>query len=430
MDSLNDISRRGALKAGAASVAAATLATAEASDRHLRGRAEHVIMLWLGGGAAQVDTFDPKRQSKDGSSDPGSAYASIPTAAGGVRICQHLARTAPLMDRATILRGTTHDVIDEHAAATYRMHTGRPVSGTVKYPSLGALVASMKGPSGEGPPYVLMGSPSAGRGPGFLGAEYAPLVVTSTAAGPSGLKRPARVSDDRAARRAALLEARQDEYLNATGDDRRVAGSVKLQRAGFRLAGPEFLSTFDLALEPADLREAYGGEFGQRCLLARRLVQSGARFVEVAFDLTFQNGTGWDTHRAKGQSKQFHLIDDLDRALSTLLSDLEAKGLLDQTLVLASTEFGRPAKFDGMGGRGHQSSAFSTMLAGGGLSHRGALGATDAMSKTVVEGAVTVPDLFATVLAAVGCDPHEELYDGARPVPATDGGRAVVELFG
>ena len=428
MDPLNAVTRRDALKAGVASVAAASVAPA--SDRAPRGRAEHVVMLWLGGGASQVDTFDPKRPSRDGVKDPGSAYAAIPTAVPGVEVCEHLARTAPLMDRATVLRGTTHDVIDEHAAAAYRMHTGRPVSGTVKYPSLGALVASMTAPvGGDAPPYVLMGSPSAGRGPGFLGARYAPLVVSSTTAGPTGLKRPERVSDSRAARRAALLDHRQREYLAATGDDRRVAGSVVLQQAGFRLAGPEFLSTFELDREPADLRESYGGEFGQRCLLARRLLERGTRFVEVAFDLTFQNGTGWDTHRAKGHSKQFHLIDDLDRALSTFLTDLESKGLLDRTLVLISSEFGRPAKFDGMGGRGHQPSAFSTVLAGGGLSHRGAIGVTDELCREVVERPVSVPDLFATVLAAAGCDPHEELYDGARPVPATDGGRPVAELF-
>ena len=410
--------------------AAVPLASAIASDVATpAGRVEHVIMLWLGGGASQADTFDPKRVSPD-NKQPGSDYAAIPTAAAGVEVCEHLPRTAGVLDRATILRGVHHGVIDEHAAAAYRMHTGRPVSGSVKYASLASIVSHMKGPGDDVmPPYVLMGGRSAGRGPGFLGAEVGPLQITSTTAGPRGLVRPKRISDARHERRAALLAERQREYVAAVGEDRRVVASVGLQDAGFRMAGPQFLSAFDLSREPSSLRQSYGDEFGQRCLLARRLVERGCRFVEVASDLTFQNGTGWDTHRKIGQDNQVHLVRGLDDAFASLIADLEDKRLLDKTLVLISTEFGRPLKFDGMGGRGHQGSVFSCVLAGGGLSHRGAFGASDEDCKTPVAGAVSVPDLFATVLAACGCDPHEELYDGDRPVPATDGGTPVAELF-
>lgn len=395
-----------------------------------RGTAEHVIMLWMGGGQSQVDTWDQKRVTKDGRKDPGSAYPGISTAIPGVEICEHLAAMAPRMDRCVPVRSVHHEVIDEHGAAAYRMHIGRPVSGTVVYPSLASIVSAMKGPGSDlMPTYVLMGQPSAGRNPGFLGAEHGPLVVTSTTAGPRGLVRPTRISDARAARRAAMLRDAQNDYLARMADDPRVAGDIAVARTGFKLAGPEFLGSFDLAREPADLRERYGDEFGQRCLLARRLVERGCRFVEVSYDLNFKNGTGWDTHN-EGQQGQHLLIQSVDQAMATLLDDLEEKKLLDKTLIVVSGEFGRPSGFDSQGGRGHQGKAFSVVLAGGGLKTGQAIGTTDDLCEEIVEQPVSVPDLFATILAATGCDPAETLYAGNRPVPATDRGVPIPQLFG
>ncbi len=189
------------------------------------------------------------------------------------------------------------------------------------------------------------------------------------------------------------------------------------------------MRNFQLADEPATLRKNYGGEFGQRCLLARRLVQSGVRFVEVSHNLNFINGTGWDTHN-DGQLNQHVLIQELDAALAALITDLEEKQLLDKTLVVVATEFGRPAGFDGGGGRGHQGSTFSLVLAGGGLRHRGAYGTTDEMAKLPVENPVSIADFHATIHAALGIDPAHEIYAGSRPVPITDGGQPIAALFG
>lgn len=416
-----------------ASTAATTLATpllaSETAAPSPIGKAEHVIMLWMGGGQAQVDTWDPKHVSTDGLKDPGSAYPAIDTAIPGVQLCEHLPQTAPRMDKVVPVRTVHHDVIDEHAAAAYRMHIGRPVSGTVVYPSLASIVSYMKGPLNElMPSYVLMGQRSAGRNPGFLGPEHGPLVIKSTSKGPRGLARPERIDDTRAARREALLRETEETYLARTNGDERVAGDIGITRQGFRLAGPEFMSSFDLANEPDDVRNRYGDKFGQRCLLARRLVERGARFVEVAYDMNFKNGTGWDTHN-EGQKSQHHLIQSVDNAFAALLDDLEQKRLLDKTLIVISTEFGRPSKFDSQGGRGHQGKAFSCVLAGGGLNTGQAIGATDDLCNKIVDRPVSVPDLFATVLATVGCDPAEYLYAGERPVPATDRGRAIRELF-
>jgi uncharacterized protein (DUF1501 family) len=208
-----------------------------------------------------------------------------------------------------------------------------------------------------------------------------------------------------------------------------VAEYAATQAEALRLAGPEFLRHFDLSQEPAKVRESYGGEFGQRCLLARRLVQAGVRFIEVSHNLNFLNGTGWDVHN-EGIDQQHALIRELDTALAGLIDDLGSKKLLDKTLIVVATEFGRPPEFDGRGGRGHQGTTFTLVLAGGGLKHRGAYGQTDELSKKIVSDPVSVPDFHATVHAALGIDPAKELYDGARPVPITDGGKPVAALFG
>ncbi len=402
----------------------------EATKALLKGSAEHCVFLWLGGGVAQIDTFDPKRQTKDGLKDPGSAYASIPCAIQGEKVCEHLAATAPLLDRAVLVRTLHHEEVDEHAAAAYRMHVGRRTSETVVYPCIGSVVVHEKGSIDDGvPAYVLMGQPTPGRSPGFLGPKYGFVYLTDTESGPQGLTRPSRVSDEQYRRRMELLSAASDEFVSGHKTDRLVADYVEAAHNGFRLAGPDFLSAFDLHREPSALRESYGDEFGQRCLLARRLIERGSRFIEVSFNLGFVNGTGWDTHNA-GQQKQHLLIKSLDRALSTLLVDLEQKKLLDKTLVVLATEFGRPAQFDAGGGRGHHAKSFTCVLAGGGLRTGRVIGQTNELAMKAVGRQVSVPDFFATIYATLGINYRKELYAGERPVPITDRGEPIETLFG
>src|SRR5262245_47278580 len=293
-----------------------------------RGKADACIFLWLGGGACHIDTWDPKRKG-DGKKVAGSYYDAIDTAVAGVRVCEHLKQCAKVLDRMVLLRSVYHDVIDEHAAAVNRMHTGRPVTETVQYPSLGSVVSHELGASDEGiPPYVVIGYPNPTRGPGFLGSKHGYLYLTETDVGPSGLTRPADVDAARQARREALLAKLRDQHLARHTADRPLHEYATAAAAGFRLAGPDFMKVFDLKTESAELRQRYGGEFGQRCLLARRLVQTGVRFVEVGHNLNFANGTGWDTHN-EGQLNQHTLIRELDRALAALILDLEAHGRLD-----------------------------------------------------------------------------------------------------
>jgi hypothetical protein len=395
----------------------------------IQGKADACIFLWLGGGACHIDTWDPKRKG-DGKKVAGSYYDAIDTAIPGVQVCQHLQRTAKLLDRCVLIRSAHHDVIDEHAAATNRVHTGRPTTGTTAYPSIGSLIAHEKGAAADDvPAYVLVGYPSSSRGPGYLGAKYSYIYLTDTEAGPAGLRRPEGVSTLRQSRRDALLAVTRKEHLARHPGDSRIEQYGAAGEAALALTGTKFMSVFDLTGESSALRAAYGGEFGQRCLLARRLVESGVRFVEVSFNLNFINGTGWDTHN-EGQQNQHILIQQLDEALAALLTDLEKRDRLSRTLVVVATEFGRPPEFDAGGGRGHQSQAFSMVLAGGGLKTGQVIGETDELGKKVVNRPVSIPDFHATIHASLGIDYAKELYDGERPIPITDQGQPIRELFG
>ena len=395
------------------------------------GKAEHCIMVWLGGGSCHIDTWDPKMlgDAKQKAKKPGSYYPAIDTAIEGVQVCEHLPKCADILDRFNLVRSVHHDVIDEHAAATNRMHTGRSTSGTITYPSIGSLVAHQRGAASDSAPaYVLIGYPNVTRGPGFLGAKAGYVYLTDTSQGPAGLSRPPHIDSDRQTRREHLLGELRRGYLGRKRENALVENYDAVVSEALRLSGPDFMKVFDLAGESDELRNSYGGEFGQRCLLSRRLVQSGVRFIEVSHNLNFVNGTGWDTHN-DGQLNQHLLIKELDGALSTLVLDLEEKKLLDKTLIVVASEFGRPAAFDGGGGRGHHADAFTVVLAGGGLKNGITIGTTDELGMKIVDRPVSVPDLHATIHCALGINPHDELYAGDRPVPITDMGQPVHELF-
>jgi hypothetical protein len=402
-------------------------AFAGAEESLLQGKAQHVISIWLGGGMGQVDTFDPKRKGDPKARKPGSYYDSIETAVPGVRLSEHLSNLAPLMEHVTAVRTVNHTVIDEHAAATNRMHTGRPISGTVTYPSIGSIISHERGAAEEGaPPYVLIGYPNVTRGPGFLGPKAGYIYTTDTSQGPAGLSLPDGITTDRQSRRQRFLSVLQQNTPRT--DESRLLNYDAAIELSLKLSGPDFNRAFQVGEEPADIRNLYGGEFGQRCLLSRRLVERGVRFIEVSHNLNFINGAGWDVHH-EGILDQHELIQELDMAVSALISDLKNKRLLDKTLIVITTEFGRPPEFDVRGGRAHQGKAFSCVLAGGGLSHQGAFGVTDELSKNTVSNPVGVPDFFATICAAVGVNYQKNLYDGDRPVPITDRGTPISILF-
>ncbi len=387
-----------------------------------KGTAQHCILLWLAGGMAHGDTFDPKRLGDPAKRITGSAYPAIKTAVRDVQVCEHLQHTANILDRFVLLRTVNHSIVDEHSAATNFVHTGRKPTGTIIYPSIGSIVAHQLGSVGKGiPPYVLIGYPNLMRGPGFLGAKHGYVYLTDTEKGPAGLTRPEYVSTARQSDREQLLHKLRAGYRARNPEDQTIAEYDEAINASIALGSGDFMKAFNLAAEPSSLRQAFGGEFGQRCLLARRLVQTGVRFVEVSFNLNFINGTGWDTHN-QGQLNQHILIQQLDQALSQLVLDLEKHKLLDQTLVVVASEFGRPPEFDAGGGRGHWGKSFSLALAGGGLKLGQAIGETDELGKLPLRNPLSVPDAHATIHCALGIDPAKHLFDSSRPVPITDMG--------
>ena len=278
------------------------------------------------------------------------------------------------------------------------------------------------------PSYVVMGYPNITRDPGFLGAKYGYVYLTQIETGPNGLIRPPDVDSSRQDRRETLLATMRDGYVRRNPNDQVIQAQTAVSQQGFKMAGPRFLEC--VRPETRVLHFARDLRRRVRATLPSggRLVQSGVRFVEVSFNLNFLNGSGWDTHN-EGQLKQHLLIQDLDQALATLLRDLETNKMLDTTLVVVATEFGRPPEFDSGGGRGHHSKAFSALLAGGGLRTGQVIGVTDDLGKVALERPVSIPDFHATIHCALGIDPAKNLYAGDRPVPITDHGKPISELF-
>jgi uncharacterized protein (DUF1501 family) len=391
------------------------------------------ILLWMNGGPSQMDTFDLKPGHANG-----GPYREIRTAVPGLRISEHLPRVAKQADRLALVRSMTSKEGD-HGRATFLAKTGYLPQGPVQYPPLGALVANQAGRGrAELPGFVSVAplrtlTPSA-LGPGFLGPLYAPLVVgekssadvAETAANPDQLLKvpdlspPAAITPARAADRVGLLQGLQDDFLAARKDAPPAAHQAAIDGA-VRLMRPAAARAFDLSQEPAAVRDAYGRTlFGQGCLLARRLVERGVPFVEVTLGSSADGTSGWDTHADNFEVVKW-LSQVLDPAWSTLMDDLDQRGLLDSTLVVWMGEFGRTPKINQLKGRDHYPAAWSAVLAGGGIQGGSVIGKTSADGGTVEERPVTVPDFLATVCLALGIDPTgSNLSNVGRPISVVD----------
>ena len=233
-----NISRRDFLAAAAAGPALASAAPLLAHEPAAvpLGKAEHCIFIWLGGGASQIDTWDPKAKGDAKARKAGSYYDAIPTAIPGVEVCEHLSRCAPLLDRFAVLRTVHHEVIDEHARATNQVHTGRPTTGTIIYPSIGSAVSHTRGPINDRvPTYMLLGFPNVTRGPGFLGARAGFVYLTDTRSGPAGFARQPEITDARQQRREALLDEMRKGYRSSTDLPELVADYDTASREALRM---------------------------------------------------------------------------------------------------------------------------------------------------------------------------------------------------
>ena len=261
------ISRRAFQQFGVATAASMTspLASPEAFAAEplvARGRAQACVLLWLGGGMCHVDTLDPKRVGAPKSNKAGSAYRSIPTAIAGVEVCQHLARTARLLDRGVLLRSMTHALKVDHADSTNLMKTGRTPSGTVVYPSLGSLVSHQRGRRADDvPPYIVMGYPNVTRGPGFLGSRHGYLYLTDAESGPTGLQRPFDVDLVRQHRRSELLGLLRTRAVGRSNGDATIANYDGAIEDAQKLMHGSFARVFDLKAERDETRLRYGSPF-------------------------------------------------------------------------------------------------------------------------------------------------------------------------
>jgi arylsulfatase A-like enzyme len=339
-------------------------------------------------------------------------------------------------DKLAIVRSMTH-TDSAHERGYHIMMTGAAprqadfnsnVNDNNHHPSFGAMVARLSRPGKPLPPYISVPNFLPSGGPAFLGASCAPFVIESDPASPDFAVRdvvlPAGVSQDRAARRQDALREINRLPLDAPAASRPVrALDTFYEKAHGLMTSRQAQEAFDIHREPQKLREEYGlTSIGQCCLLARRLVEAGCRFV------TIEHGH-WDTHRKNTWSLKELLVPDLDRAVPALLNDLGDRGLLEKTLVVVATEFGRTPRINQLAGRDHWPAAFSVCLAGAGIKTGQVIGATDHHAARVTDRPVTPQDLAATILSRLGIDPHTTLHTSlGRPIELVNGGKPIEEL--
>ena len=434
-----DLARRDFLRIGSLSLLGISLAqylefrsvmAAGAGGMDQKAKAESCILLWLEGGPSHIDTWDPK---------PNSSFKPIASNIPGIQISELLPRVAKQMDKLAIIR-SMHTQEINHPQATYEALTGHRPNSAMLFPSFGSIITREMGPKGSFPPHVLVPEWTRERqyekyfGPAFIGSEYAPMVVPD----PSGerfkvadLRLPKSVSLERIQHRRSFLEI-WDRYHRQRDEIAQYAAmdSYRAQALNMILS-PAVREAFDLSKESDSTKEAYGKDsFGQSVLLARRLVESGSRFVTAAG----YHGNSWDAHSNNDKRHRDALVPPLDRALSTLLLDLDQRGLLESTVVLAMGEFGRTPEINPDGGRDHWPYCWSLVIGGGGLAVGQVVGASDERGASG-DRRITMGDLFATIYKAMGIDWHKEyMHPIGRPVKianSIDGetGRPIPELI-
>jgi hypothetical protein len=362
-------------------------------------------------------------------------FRPIATNVVGTRISEHLPLCAAMADKYTIVRSHSHTDNGHNTGYHYVMTGYRadfPDGNTRMpnnhlYPSIGSIVSRELGPRTTLPPYINMPHIMAGGGPGFYGSEHAPFVIE---ANPSqadfevqDLAPLASISTERQARRQRLLADIENLERPQTNQGRARAMSTYYQRARDMMASPEARRAFDMRAEPESVRANYGyTSLGQCCLLARRLVQGGCRFVGI-------DHSGWDHHQTIFPSLERDMLPHVDRAYSALIRDLDQRGMLSNTLVVMMGEMGRTVRINAQAGRDHWSQAQSILFAGGGVRPGQVIGATDRQALLPVSDPVGVEDVLRTVLGQLGIDTTRTYYTPlGRPVPIVDGGRVIPGL--
>ena len=429
------IRRREVLKAG--SLAGVGLAEvlwmqeAFAAAKGKQAKDINCIFLFALGGMPHQDMWDVKPEAP---SEVRGDFNPISTKVPGIHVSDVLPGIAGITDKLAILRSLTH-VDSDHGRGYHVMMTGKqPGAGDFNgnqnnnhHPCLGSMVSRL-GKTGELPPYISVPNFLNSGGPSFLGPSFGPFVIEADPAAPDFSVRditlPTTISTDRNARRQAVLREinRFERQAETVGRQIRSLDTFYKKAAGL-MTSRKAKEAFDIHREPAQVRADYGmTSVGQCCLLARRLVEAGCRFVAI------ENGH-WDTHRKNTWSLKELLCPSFDQAVPALLNDLEQRGLLDDTLVVISTEFGRTPKINTLLGRDHWPNAFSIAMAGGGVKGGQVIGASDKQAAEVADRPITPGDMAATVLHLMGINHESTLYTPlGRPIPLVEEGRPVTEL--
>ncbi len=443
-----NFSRRDMLKIGSAGLLGLTLpqllkfesqARAEpAVVRPASRRANSVIMIWLSGGPATIDMWDLRPNAPEGIR---GEFREINTAADGIRICEHLPQMARVMDRCSVVRSLAH-TIPSHGPATVFMTTGNRPTPALQYPALGSLVTRLVPGAAGVPPYVTfqeLRNGSAGQA-GYLGTAYNPFIVEGAPNAPQGrgaaptaatlrvrgITLPTGFTLEQLENRDRLLRNFDQGFQDVDANSDLVGGLDAFHRQALEiLRSDKTRNAFALDQESASLRQRYGlTPFGQGALAARRLIEAGVRFTTVSLG-------GWDTHGQNFNNLRARLLPQLDQVLSTLVQDLDDRGMLENTIVYCAGEFGRTPRINNNAGRDHWARSMTVVLAGGGIRRGYVHGTTDVQGMQPANDPCTPDDVASTIFQQLGIDPHSELNTPTgRPVQLFREGRAIPRLIG
>lgn len=421
---MNDLSRRQFISGVAktclgvsAIISAEDLLAAEAPK--IIPKARHVIFLYMGGGMTHIDTLDPKPENGDVMGETNA----IGTSADGIQLGHWLPKTAQQMHNATIVRSLNTNQ-GAHAQANYLLHTSYQRRGTIVHPTMGAWVSRFTEKLNKTlPSNVRINGGSDVLGAGYFEKKHGPLPLGNPSAGIQNVTKASYLQQDMYNKRLDIASKFNKNFLG-TYPQKQIRAYTDLYDDAVRLMQSTDLEAFDLTKEPQEIRDEYGdNNFGQGCLLARRLVETGVRFVEVQLG-------GWDMHNQVFTALESKAA-TLDAGLSTLMKDLHRRGLLSDTLVVLASEFGRtPEVKPGRIGRDHHPSAFSTLLAGGGVKQGFVHGMSDERAHYVEEGGVGMEELNATIAHLMGLSVNKTIFSpSGRPFQVSHGAQPISEII-
>jgi len=395
-----------------------------AAEAAQEAKAKAVIQIFLPGGISSHESFDPKPLAPVEYRGP---FGSIPTNVDGVYFNELLKDTAKIADKITVVRSMTHGEA-AHERGTSNMFTGYRPSPAIQYPSVGSVVSHELGIRNDLPPYVCIPSvPNPYAGTGYLSTAYGPFSLGGDPANGKfnvrDLNLPADIDHERFAQRQSMLAAVDSHFKQLEKSDAIDAMDSFYQHAYGLVSSQKAREAFNLKAEPDALKDEYGRNgAGMRMLMARRLVESGVRFVSTVYG-------GWDHHtNVKGGIEKD--LPQFDKAYASLIRDLDRRGMLDSTLVMVTTEFGRTPKVNKDAGRDHWPRVFSIVLAGGGIKRGSVYGSSDATGGEPDENPLSVEDFAMTIYKQLGIDGTKKLMSpGNRPVDIVRGGQVVSDLI-